>query len=146
MKQTIDEKIKNLRDKKDLLRKLTKKFAFKNKTEALVKHQLELDGYWVFKPSYPDFLVYSPVKDNFFFIEVKRTGGLSESQKYTFDLLKVLGFEAQIINTEKSIDLPKEIEIKEEMEKTPVITKMKENLSEQYFINNRERIEKLKNK
>ena len=69
------------------------------KTEEEVADYLE---YWeeikVFRPSYPDFIVYNPKTDAFCFVEVKsRYDTTSYRQSQTFKLMRELGLPVIVV-------------------------------------------------
>ena len=64
-------------------------------TEKIAKQILEGYGWTVFKPSWPDFLIYNSINPlRYCFVEVKRNGSehISKGQLETGYLLKELGF------------------------------------------------------
>jgi len=69
-----------------------------NESEIKVKLLLESHGWKVFKPSYPDFLIYKQDKNEWAFVEVKKKfGEKSANQAESFHLMKQLGIPTQVI-------------------------------------------------
>lgn len=89
-----------------------------NSTEKIAIEVLERLGYTVVRPTWPDLIIYKEEKGekSFKFIAVKGTGKrLSRGQKQTFDLLRDLKIETEVVLINRCTEEHKIVDSTEEI-------------------------------